>query len=229
MRNKREKSEKKYRVLITGASGGIGSSVARKFLYAGHEVAGIDIRDAAVTDPRYTHYICDIRDAEALPDIPGVDILINAAGTQNGPDDIGVNLEGLIAVTERYGVRDGIRSVLNIGSASAHTGSEFPRYVASKGGVMSYTRNVAKRIAPYGATCNSLDPGGVLTELNDPVVNDRKLWNRIMKETPLRRWARPCEIAEWAYFLTAVDSFCTGQCIVVDGGESINQRFVWPE
>ena len=39
----------------------------------------------------------------------------------------------------------------------------------------------------------------------------------------------PEEIAEWAYFLTITNTFCTGQSIVVDGGESINSHFVWPE
>lgn len=53
-----------------------------------------------------------------------------------------------------------------IGSASGHTGSEFPEYAASKGGVLAYAKNVAMRIAPYQATCNSLDFGGVMTELN---------------------------------------------------------------
>ena len=88
---------------------------------------------------------------------------------------------------------------------------------------------MALRIAKYGATCNSLDPGGVTTALNAPVMNDPELWSQIMDETPLKRWASPEEIAEWAYFLTVTNSFCTGQSIIVDGGESINYRFVWKD
>jgi NAD(P)-dependent dehydrogenase (short-subunit alcohol dehydrogenase family) len=58
-------------------------------------------------------------------------------------------------------------------------------------------------------------------------MNDPELWEQIMNETPLKRWAHPREIAEWAYFLTMVNGFCTGQSIVVDGGESVNSRFIW--
>ena len=154
--------------------------------------------------------------------------MVNNAGVQK-EDDIDVNLKALIRVTEKYGVRQGIKAILNIGSASGHTGSEFPEYCASKGGVIAYTKNVALRTAAFGAVCNSLDPGGVLTPLNDCVVNDPLLWNEIMEQTPLKRWATAEEIAQWAYFLTVVNRFCTGQSIVVDGGESINSKFVWPE
>jgi NAD(P)-dependent dehydrogenase (short-subunit alcohol dehydrogenase family) len=59
------------------------------------------------------------------------------------------------------------------------------------------------------------------------VINDSELWEKIMDETPLRRWAAPEEIADWAYFLTVTNKFCTGQSIVVDGGESINFNFIW--
>ena len=215
------------RVLITGSSRGIGEAIARRFLSEGHEVIGMDIRPASIDHGAYTHYVCDIRDRDALPEIGGVEILINNAGTQN-EDDIGTNLKALIGVTELYGVREGIRAVLNVGSASGHTGAEFPEYCASKGGVIAYTKNVAMRIARYGATCNSLDPGGVLTPLNAPVIEDGALWAQIMEETPLKRWASADEIAEWAYFLTVKNSFCTGQSIVVDGGESINYNFIWP-
>ena len=155
-------------------------------------------------------------------------VLINNAGTQN-ENDIETNLKALIKVTEKYGVQEKIRSILNIGSASGHTGSEFPEYCASKGGVIAYTKNVALRVAGYGATCNSLDPGGVFTPLNDCVVNDPQLWDEIMQQTPLKRWATTNEIAQWAYFLTVTNTFCTGQSIVVDGGESINSHFVWPK
>ena len=192
----------------------------------GHTVIGIDRQKKSIENSNYTHYECDVRDKERLPDIDGVEILINNAGTQN-EDDIDINLKALIYITEKYGVQPRIRSVLNIGSASAHTGAEFPEYCASKGGVLAYTKNVAMRVARFGATCNSLDPGGVLTPLNECVMNDPKLWAEIMDETPLKRWATPEEIAEWAYFLTVVNSFCTGQSILVDGGESINYNFVW--
>lgn len=216
------------KILITGTSQGIGKAIAALFLKKGHTVIGIDRQAASLTDERYTHYTLDIRDTEKLPPLSDIDILINNAGTQNEAD-IDTNLKALIAITEQYAVKEGIRSILHIGSASAHTGSEFPEYCASKGGVLAYTKNVAVRVAPFGATCNSLDPGGVLTELNECVINDRTLWDKIMDETPLKRWATPEEIAEWAYFLTVTQSFCTGQSIVVDGGESINHRFIWKE
>lgn len=215
------------KILITGTSQGIGKAIAQLFLDNGHEVFGIDRNESGLTDERYTHFVCDIRDIDSLPEISDVQVLINNAGTQN-EDDIDINLKALIRITEKYGIQSSIRSILNIGSASGHTGAEFPEYCASKGGVIAYTKNVAQRVAEYGATCNSIDPGGVLTPLNDCVINDPDLWQEIMDQTPLKRWATPEEIAQWAYFLTVVNSFCTGQSIVIDGGESINSHFVWP-
>lgn len=216
------------KVLITGTSQGIGKAIAEIFLNRNHIVIGIDRQTSAINDDKYTHYMLDVRETDKLPQIDGVNILINNAGTQN-EDDIDTNLKALIKITERYALQREIRSVLNIGSASAHTGSEFPEYCASKGGVVAYTKNVALRIAKYGATCNSLDPGGVLTPLNECVISDPALWAQIMNETPLKKWATPEEIAEWAYFLTVTNTFCTGQSIVVDGGESINNKFIWKE
>ena len=216
------------KILITGTSQGIGKAIAEYFLSRSHTVIGIDRQSASIADNSYVHYQCNIRDWDSLPDIDDVDILINNAGTQN-EEDIDTNLKSLIRITEKYGVRKGIRSILNIGSASGHTGAEFPEYCASKGGVIAYTKNVALRVSQFGATCNSLDPGGVLTPLNDCVVIDPQLWNEIMLQTPLKRWATPEEIAQWAYFLTVENTFCTGQSIIVDGGESINSHFVWPD
>ena len=215
-------------VLITGTTQGIGRAIATHFLQKGHIVWGIDRQEASISHERYTHYTCDVRDYQNLPALSGVQILINNAGTQN-ENDIDVNLKALIHITETYGVQKDIKSILNIGSASAHTGAEFPEYCASKGGILSYTKNVALRVAAFGATCNSLDPGGVLTPLNECVMNDPELWAQIMEETPLKKWATPEEIAEWAYFLTVVNTFCTGQNILVDGGESINYHFVWKD
>ena len=216
------------KVLITGTSQGIGKAIAELFLKQGHSVIGFDRQPQSIEAPSYTHYCLDVRDRDSMPEINDVEILINNAGTQN-EDDIDINLKALIHITERYAIQPSIKSVLNIGSASAHTGAEFPEYCASKGGVLAYTKNVAMRVAPYGATCNSLDPGGVLTPLNECVMSDPQLWEQIMNETPLKKWATPEEIAQWAYFLTAVNTFCTGQSILVDGGESINYHFIWKD
>ncbi len=216
------------KVLITGTTQGIGKAIAAKFLCEGHEVIGIDRQGNGIAHSAYTHYQFDVRDKEHLPEIDDIEILVNNAGTQNEAD-IDINLKALMYVTEKYAFQPKIRSVLNIGSASAHTGAEFPEYCASKGGVLAYTKNVAMRIARYGATCNSLDPGGVLTPLNECVINDPQLWKQIMDETPLKRWATPEEIAQWAYFLTVTNTFCTGQSILVDGGESINYHFIWKD
>ena len=216
------------KILITGTAQGIGKAIAEKFLKEGHTVVGIDRMEKTIDHAQYTHFVSDVRDKAHLPEINDTEILVNNAGTQN-EDDIDINLKALIHITEKYGVQPNIKSVLNIGSASGHTGAEFPEYCASKGGVLAYTKNVAMRVAKFGATCNSLDPGGVLTPLNACVMEDPTLWAQIMNETPLKKWATPEEIAEWAYFLTVTNTFCTGQSILVDGGEAINYHFVWKD
>lgn len=215
------------KVLITGASRGIGFATTNLFLSRGHRVYGIDWNPSSIQDRNYTHYIVDVRDKESLPDIPEIEILINNAGVQGSCDDIDINLKGLINITEKYGLQEKIHSILNQASVSAWNGAEFDRYVASKGGVLSYTRWVAKEIAKYGATCNSLSCGGVITELNSPVINNSILWDKIMEQTPLKKWATADEIAEWIYFFTAINRSCSGQDLIIDNLESFNHTFIW--
>lgn len=214
-------------VLITGASRGIGFATTNLFLSRGHRVYGIDWNPSSIQDRNYTHYIVDVRDKESLPDIPEIEILINNAGVQGSCDDIDINLKGLINITEKYGLQEKIHSILNQASVSAWNGAEFDRYVASKGGVLSYTRWVAKEVAKYGATSNSLSCGGVITELNSSVINNSILWDKIMEQTPLKKWATADEIAEWIYFFTVINRSCSGQDLIIDNLESFNHTFIW--
>ena len=216
------------KILITGTSSGIGKGCAEFFLKKGHEVYGFDKNAATITQPGYTHFCLDIRNKDSYPELPPVDILINNAGTQDG-NDIDVNLKGTISITEHYGIHPERSSIVMIGSARGHTGSEVPEYAASKGGVLAYAKNVAMRIAPYQATCNSLDFGGVMTELNRPVMEDKKLWDQIMDLTPMKRWMTVDEAAEWIYFISVKNRFCTGQNILIDGLEAGNCNFIWPD
>ena len=272
------------RVLITGASGGIGRAVAKLFVERGHEVHGIDTvpfvcaeADSSGNDGgsgrcdggndggvagSYVHHIADVTDPSTFPADLKPEVIVNCAGVQTdtgietigGADsdansnadadakrgaagepsisemaarDIDVNLKGTINITERYAFgNEDIKAVVNIGSASGHTGSEFPVYAASKGGVIAYTKNIALRLAPR-ATANSIDPGGVVTELNDHVMKDERLWKQIMDLTPMKRWAEPEEIAEWIYFVAVVNRSMTGQNLLIDGGEAGKATFVW--
>lgn len=214
------------KVLVTGSSKGIGNAIVKKFLAMGHEVIGFDILESTINDPNYTHYIQDI--TKELPKISGIEILINNAGCQTMSfKDIEVNLEGTIKVTEEYAFNDSIKSVLMIASSSASTGAEFPEYAASKGGVLAYMRNVALRLARFNATCNSLSPGGVKTDINKHIMEDENLWNQVLDEALLHKWADPEEIAEWTYFVTVINKSMTGEDILIDNGEKIKSNFIW--
>lgn len=214
------------KVIVTGTGRGIGRAIAMKFLSSGHDVTGIDVNPSTIDDERYTHIISDISEGE-LPEIGDVEILINNAGVQDTGRDIDVNLKGTIRVTEKYAFNNGIKSVLFIASAGASTGAEFSEYVASKGGVVSYMKNVALRLAGRGVTVNSLSPGGVLTPLNARVIDDGEKWSKIMALTPLRKWASAEEIAEWAYFLTVINKSMTAQDLLIDNGEAARAEFIW--
>ena len=217
------------RILITGSSKGIGREVALYFLEKGHEVLGIDLLPSSIENSKYSHYIADISKAESLPELKEINVIINNAGVQNN-NDIDVNLKGTINVTKKYAFQKDIESVLFNASASSRSGFEFPEYVASKGGVVAYMKNVAVELAKYGATVNSISLGGVLTDSNKPVMEDKESWNKIMEVTPLKKWMSLEEVCEWFYFLTVTNKSMSGQDLLVDNGElNLNSTFVWPK
>ena len=224
------------RVIISGTSRGIGKAVAELFASVRdnhnnlmYDVFGIDknpVESEFLTyAPNYHHYIADVRDT--LPDIEFPEIVIANAGTQEDDDSIDVNLVGLINFCEAYADQPCIQAVCTVASASAHSGAEFPRYTASKGGVVAYTKNLALRVAKYGAVCNSISPGGVYTPINEHIVQDKNKLDAVLNEAILHRWASAEEIAQWIYFITAVNKSATAQDFLVDNGEMANSNFIW--
>lgn len=218
------------KILITGSSKGIGKAVAERFLCEGFEVYGLDLLDSSIKNENYHHYICDISKKETLPDIKNINYLFNNAGKQNSEDDISNNLKGTINVTKKYGFNNkALISILFNCSSSAHTGFEFDEYSVSKGGLLTYMRYTAHRLANQGVLVNSISLGGVLTDSNKPVMQDKEIWNEIMNVTPLKKWMDLNEVCDWVYFLLIKNKSMSGQDILIDNGEKdLNCTFKWP-
>ena len=119
------------------------------------------------------------------------------------------------------------KPVAFIASASARNGAEFPRYAASKAGVVAYMKNLALALAPRGITVNSISPGGVITESNAHILENAALYAAVKAETLLGKWAEPAEIADLAYFLTVANRSMTGEDLLVDNGEQLRSNFIW--
>lgn len=213
-------------VLITGTSSGIGQKTAILFLKKGYKVVGLDIKPATIHKCNYTHFICDVSKKEQLPELD-VQIVINNAGDINEQKAIEVNLIGYINVVEKYCYDGKVHCIINVASISAHVGLDTPRYAASQGGRLAYTKHLAITLGRrFKTRVNSISPGAVLSGLEPELYKRPDLLQKVADENILKKWAQPEEIAEWIYFLAVVDKSMTGQDLLIDNGEVANYNFI---
>ncbi len=138
-----------------------------------------------------------------------------------------VNLKGMVWVC-KYGIpkliEAGGGAVVNIGSTSALLGDTIPQdaYTASKGAVISFTRNLAVQFAPHGVRANCIHPGFTDTPMQTVRTSDPAWVEQAESAIPLGRLGNPRDIANAALFLASDDaSYVTGTELVVDGGSMV--------
>jgi NAD(P)-dependent dehydrogenase (short-subunit alcohol dehydrogenase family) len=146
---------------------------------------------------------------------------------------IAINLKGVF-LGSKYGVRamleSGGGSLINVASFVALMGAAVPQiaYTASKGGVLSMTREIAVEFARRGIRANALCPGPIETPLLAELLADPAARQRRLVHIPIGRFGQGQEIANAALFLASEESsFMTGAALVVDGG--ITAAYITPE
>jgi NAD(P)-dependent dehydrogenase (short-subunit alcohol dehydrogenase family) len=229
------------RVLVTGASRGIGRAIATRMADDGHEVIGLSRRP--IEGFRGIHRAVDLGhpDAEeALREI-GEEFrptrLIANAGVVEGAalgdvtpaqfaHAMRINLESVIWAMQAVvpAMRDaGFGRIVTLGSRAALGKSERAVYSASKAGIGGLTRAMALELAPHGITVNCVAPGPIDTEMfaeNQPEGSPAR--EAIVARVPLRRMGRPEEVAAAVAFLASDEAaYVTGQTLYVCGGLSV--------
>jgi 3-oxoacyl-[acyl-carrier protein] reductase len=161
-----------------------------------------------------------------------IDVLVNNAGiTRDGflmlmneedwRDVMDVNLKGVFncskAVCEHMiAQRGGV--IINMASLSGITGlAGQTNYAASKGGVIAFTKALAKELAPFGVRVNAVAPGVIETEMTGGLSDDAKKY--FLDTIPMKRFGSAAEVASVVRFLCSDDaSYITGETLTISGG-----------
>jgi 2-hydroxycyclohexanecarboxyl-CoA dehydrogenase len=232
------------RAFVTGGAQGIGAAIVRSFAAAGARVVMADLdAEGAYTVVRDTGAMAvrlDVTDAarvrEAVATQGPFDIVVNNVGvdqhtffTDTKPEDwtklIGVNLVAVLACTHAAlpaMQAAGFGRIINITSEAARLGSKGGAvYAAAKGGVIAFTKSVARENARFGITANAIAPGPIRTPMLEQAVAEGgdKLLRAMTDATLLRRLGEPEEVAAAALFLASDQaSYITGETLGVSGG-----------
>ncbi len=174
---------------------------------------------------------------EVLARKESIDILVNNAGIypkksflevelDTWQQTLAVNLTGAFYVSQAVAphmISRGWGRVVHVSSASAITGTgSGPHYAASKGGLNSLTRAMARELGPRGITVNAVAPRQIATKSMGRLYTPEQM-EEIGRRSPLRRVGQPEDVADVVLFLASdLSSYITGQIIVVDGGRTFS-------
>ena len=235
--------------VVTGAASGIGQATAETFAAAGAHVIVADINDEGgektvktirAKGQKADFFHLDVTDPEninsfkaaVLAKVSRVDVLANVAGwgkiqpfMENTPDFwdkvLKLNLVGPIYLTRAF--LDGMIErqsgrIVFVSSDAGRVGSLGETvYSGAKGGVIAFGKSLAREVARYNITVNSVCPGPTDTPLLAAVPEKHR--EAFIRATPLRRLAKPSEIADAIlFFASDRASFITGQVLSVSGG-----------
>jgi 2-hydroxycyclohexanecarboxyl-CoA dehydrogenase len=235
------------KALVTGGAGGIGAAIARRLAAEGAEVTVGDLNLEGATDVAgeisglpISLDVTDLGSAEAAIESAGVpiDILVNNAGTdefgffsQTTPEQwqkvLAVNLNGVLNCTFAAlpGMQDaGYGRIVNVASEAGRVGSKGSAvYSAAKGGVIAFTKVMAREGARFGITANAIAPGPIETPLLMRAKELGEIGEKIVETmkagTQLGRLGQPEEVAAAVAFLASDDaSYVTGETLGVSGG-----------
>ena len=237
--------------LVTGGASGIGAATARRLAAEGARVAICDLNvDGArevASEIGAEAFAMDVTDGASVGEamkavrqaLGAPTLLVNNAGNDEfsffkDTDEglwqrvIDVNLMGVLRVSHAAlpGMIDaGYGRIVNVASEAGRVGSNgSAAYSAAKGGVIGFTKALARESARYGVICNAVAPGPIDTPLLNRAPKElgdlgRKVIDIMVGSTVLRRMGQPEEVAAVIAFLCSDDaSYVTGQALGVSGG-----------
>ena len=236
-----QKESKK--ILITGASRGIGKDIALKSKEKGYEVLGTSTTNEGVSNLRENgiHGLqLNLNDKKSVESFnylltqehPDIAVLVNNAGItrdnivlrmteEEWMDVLNINLNGAFKISKtvlKFMLKKRWGRILNITSTSASTGNRGQaNYAAAKAGIEAFSKSLAKEVGSRGITVNAIAPGYIQTDKTK--VISEKVKEEILSQIPLSRFGKPEEISQLVDFLISDEaSYITGQTIHINGG-----------